>query len=219
MNLEAMKTALLPSTSCMTGLHQKIIQADDSLLTENTAECCCGQQIFDENDKWTILQDDSQVSEQSSSGCQWSAEENILKRQLTSDTLKLDNVFIYSGMHDTPILHRPYFYDRYDYEYGFAPSPIHHSPGIGHSFSRHRTKMGGDPTLILSLVRWARIGSSRLAGDDDHIDRLNYQITSLLLLLLVALTGMRQYLCEFVRDSLVICSKNLIYYFYDQLKF
>ncbi|KAF5406414.1 hypothetical protein PHET_00061 [Paragonimus heterotremus] len=175
-------------------VHQQTIQADDLLLTENTAECCCGQQIIEENEKWAILRDDSQVSEQSSSGCQWSAEENILKRQFTTETLKLDNAFIYSGMHDTPILHRPYFYDQYDYEYGFAPSPIHHSPGLGHSFSRHRTKMGGDPTLILSLVRWARIGSSRLTGDDDHIDRLNYQITSLLLLLLVALTGMRQYL-------------------------
>ncbi|KAA3676137.1 uncharacterized protein DEA37_0013114 [Paragonimus westermani] len=79
--------------------------------------------------------------------------------------------------------------------------------------------MGGDPTLILSLVRWARIGSSRLAGDDDHIDRLNYQITSLLLLLLVALTGMRQYLCKCVPNFMVVCSKNFIFYFHDQLTF
>nr|QQY02483.1 innexin 1 [Cryptocotyle lingua] len=134
----------------------------------------------------------SPTPEQSSSGCQWSTEEHILEHQFVAAALKQEHTPCYPEMTDRSFLHHePYFYE---YECTFPNSPIHHSPTVGHNFGRHRGKLGSDPTFILSLVRWARIGSSQLAGDDDQIDRLNYQITGLILLILIALTGMRQYL-------------------------
>ncbi|TPP66693.1 Innexin [Fasciola gigantica] len=133
-----------------------------------------------------------QISDHSSSDCQWSTEEHILKRLYEAEGAKLDAAFFYSGMHDAPVLHSPYLYESY--EYGFPHSSLAHSPNAERTFSRHHAKLSSDPTILLTLVRWARIGSSKLAGDDDHVDRLNYQFTTLIILVLITLTGLRQYI-------------------------
>ncbi|VDP88204.1 unnamed protein product [Echinostoma caproni] len=132
------------------------------------------------------------VSDHSSSDCQWSTEEHILQRLYEAEGSKLDAAFFYSGMHDAPVLRSPYFYESY--EYGFPHSSMAHSPNVDRTFNRHHAKLSSDPTILLTLVRWARIGSSRLAGDDDAVDRLNYQFTTLIILLMITLTGLRQYL-------------------------
>ncbi|VDP33018.1 unnamed protein product [Schistosoma curassoni] len=63
--------------------------------------------------------------------------------------------------------------------------------------TRSTRKIDNDPTILLTLLKWARIGSNQFHGDDDLIDRMNYQYTSVLLLILLTLTGFRQYLCKF----------------------
>ncbi|VDQ13866.1 unnamed protein product [Trichobilharzia regenti] len=79
---------------------------------------------------------------------------------------------------------------------GGGAAGFNHSPILSRGYSRHARKLDSDPTIILTLLKWARVGSSQLHGDDDQIDRINYQFTSVLLLILLTLTGFRQYLCN-----------------------
>ncbi|TGZ55299.1 hypothetical protein CRM22_010459 [Opisthorchis felineus] len=184
-----MASNLMPSTSCLMN-NQNDVETPDSPTNETKLACYCEQHCPAE---YHAHNDDALPTPgHSSSGCQWSTEEQILEQQFATEALKQGRTIRYPEMNDRSLLRgTPYFYE---YEGTFPSSPMDHSPTVGHNFGRHRGKLSSDPTFILSLVRWARIGSSRLAGDDDQIDRLNYQITGLILLILIALTGMRQYL-------------------------
>nr|BAE78813.1 innexin4 [Dugesia japonica] len=50
-----------------------------------------------------------------------------------------------------------------------------------------------DATFVRKLAKLGRLGSSHLRYDDDFIDRLNYQITGILLFLFIGIIGIRQY--------------------------
>ncbi|KAL3308789.1 hypothetical protein Ciccas_012674, partial [Cichlidogyrus casuarinus] len=94
------------------------------------------------------------------------------------------NSFIYPGMYDHGIddLGDPYL----------SRHP-HMATAYG---ATGRTPFDNDPTLLLSLLKIAKLGSSKLRFDDDIVDRLNYQVTGVLLILLLTITGFRVYLSD-----------------------
>ncbi|CAH8837537.1 unnamed protein product [Trichobilharzia szidati] len=119
------------------------------------------------------------------------------------DKLLHNDIILDDFDYDRDLLQNPYFYTSYtDYDCelaggGGGAAGFNHSPILSRGYSRHARKLDSDPTIILTLLKWARVGSSQLHGDDDQIDRINYQFTSVLLLILLTLTGFRQYLCKF----------------------
>ncbi|CAH8837519.1 unnamed protein product, partial [Trichobilharzia szidati] len=116
------------------------------------------------------------------------------------DKLLHNDIILDDFDYDRDLLQNPYFYTSctdYDCELaggGGGAAGFNHSPILSRGYSRHARKLDSDPTIILTLLKWARVGSSQLHGDDDQIDRINYQFTSVLLLILLTLTGFRQYL-------------------------
>lgn len=50
---------------------------------------------------------------------------------------------------------------------------------------------------VWKLSKFGRLTSTRLRFDDDFADRLNYQLTGLLLFVFVGIIGIRQYVGKF----------------------
>ncbi|KAH8859288.1 Innexin unc-9 [Schistosoma japonicum] len=138
-------------------------------------------------------------------------EEKILNQCLTIDNnnnnrLINDDLLLNDFYYDQDMLHNPYFYNScHDFNCELTGgTTFDHSPILNRGYTRHTRKIDSDPTILLTLLKWARIGSSQLHGDDDQIDRINYQFTSVLLLILLTLTGFRQYLCKLYSLTVVI---------------
>ena len=53
-----------------------------------------------------------------------------------------------------------------------------------------------DATMVWRIGKLGKIGSNRLRLDDDFSDRLNYQFSSILIFVLISVTGVRQYFGE-----------------------
>ncbi|CAH8527060.1 unnamed protein product [Dicrocoelium dendriticum] len=170
------------------------VTCPDGTPVEDSFTCCSAQENRPDFSREPSLNDAFRQSERSASWYQWSMEERMFRRKRTTDKLKHDGGFMYSNMYKDSVPSCRFLFDELKYDFGIPSPQLHPSPVMGHEFSGRHSKIFSDPTFVLSLVRWARVGTSRLIGDDDQIDRLNYQITTLILLLLIALTGMRQYL-------------------------
>ncbi|CAH8492790.1 unnamed protein product [Heterobilharzia americana] len=150
-------------------------------LSDSTNTCSLEAQLFNEEEKFLA---------------ECLTTENNNNNNNNNNKLIDDDVLLTDLHYDRELLQNPYFYNSgndYDCELT-GGSAFNHSPIMSRGFSRHTRKIDNDPTILLTLAKWARIGSSQLHGDDDQIDRINYQFTSVLLLILLTLTGFRQYL-------------------------
>ncbi|CAH8501547.1 unnamed protein product [Schistosoma rodhaini] len=126
--------------------------------------------------------------------------QSLINNNQNNNTTNNSKVFN-DSYYDRDLLHNSYFYNNnyyYDLDYDLMDPTItptfNHSSIINRDYTRNTRKIDNDPTILLSLLKWSRIGSNQLNGDDDQIDRINYQFTSVLLLILLTLTGFRQYL-------------------------
>ncbi|CAH8500113.1 unnamed protein product [Schistosoma curassoni] len=156
---------------------------DISISSNSTNDCPIETQLYNEEEKiltQCLIHDNTNNT-------------TNINNTTTDNSNQLLNDFYY----DHDLLHNPYLYHTYydiDYDLTGIP-PFNHSSLMNNTgLTRSTRKIDNDPTILLTLLKWARIGSNQFHGDDDLIDRMNYQYTSVLLLILLTLTGFRQYL-------------------------
>ncbi|RTG82839.1 uncharacterized protein DC041_0003810 [Schistosoma bovis] len=146
---------------------------------------------------------DKSISSNSTNDCPIETQLYNEEEKILTQYNQLLNDFYY----DHDLLHNPYLYHTYydiDYDLTGIP-PFNHSSLMNNTgLTRSTRKIDNDPTILLTLLKWARIGSNQFHGDDDLIDRMNYQYTSVLLLILLTLTGFRQYLYTYIVNYFVL---------------
>ncbi|CAH8501466.1 unnamed protein product [Schistosoma haematobium] len=162
---------------------------DKSISSNSTNDCPIETQLYNEEEK---ILTQCLIHDNTNNTTNINNNTTNNSNQLLNDDLLLNDLY-----YDHNLLHNPYLYHTYyDIDYDLTGiTPFNHSslmnnPGL----TRSTRKIDNDPTILLTLLKWARIGSNQFHGDDDLIDRMNYQYTSVLLLILLTLTGFRQYL-------------------------